>query len=111
MLCLILMTLFIALTTVPSSFSQDYIRWGLPEGAKLRLGKGQINEITYSPDGTKLAVASVIGIWIYNAQTGEELDLITRHTSKLYSVSFNPDGNTIASGCVDGTVILWKHNK
>ena len=46
-----------------NTFAQDYTQWSLPEGATARLGKGSINEIQYSPDGTRLAIASSIGIW------------------------------------------------
>ena len=46
----------------PHSAAQDYPKWGLAEGAKVRIGKGRISEIQYSPDGTRLAVASSIGI-------------------------------------------------
>ena len=72
---MILIMLFMILAWTPDVFTQDYTQWGLPEGAKARLGKGDISEIQYSPDGRRLAVASSIGIWIYNAQTGQELDL------------------------------------
>ena len=75
---------------------------------KPRLGKGSIYEIAYSPDSTRLAVASSIGIWIYDAKTGEELDLLTGHTEYVESVAFSPDSNTIASGSSDGTVLLWQ---
>ena len=52
----ILWVLLIASTLyLPSSFAQEYTQWGLPEGAKARIGKGTINEIAYSPDGTQLA--------------------------------------------------------
>ncbi len=84
---------------------KDYTQWKLPIGAKARLGKGAINEITYSPDGTKLAVASTIGIWVYNTQTGAELDLYTGHTSEVVSVVFSPDGKTIASA--GDAIRLW----
>ena len=91
---------------LPNTFAQDHI----PEGAKARLGKGRINEIAYSPDGTRLAVAGSIGIWIYDAQTGEALDLLSGHTSWIYSVSFSPDGQTLATGSTDDTVRLWDVN-
>ena len=45
------------------------MQWNLPKDAKTRLGKGSINEIQYSPDGQFLAVASGIGIWLYDVAT------------------------------------------
>ena len=104
---MILIMLFMILAWTPDVFTQDYTQWGLPEGAKMRLGKGKINEIAYSPDGTRLVVASGIGIWIYNAQTGQELDLLTGHTGRVRSVVFSPDGRTLASGSRDGTIRQW----
>ena len=79
----------------------------LPEGAKARLGKGWISEIAYSPNGTRLAVGSAPGIWLYDTQTGEELSLLTGHTDDVNSVSFSPDGQTLASGSSDETLRLW----
>ena len=106
-LSLVLITFFMTTAFVPNTSAQDYTQWSLPEGAKARLGKGWISEIQYSPDGTRLAVASSIGIWLYDAQTGEELDLLTGHTGSVNSVAFSPDGNTLASGSWDGTLRLW----
>ena len=89
-------------TTVP-----DSLQWHLPEGAKARLGKGWINDIVYSPDNTLLAVASSVGVWLYDAQTGQELDLLTSHTNWIRTVAFSPDGRTLASANSDSTICLW----
>ena len=90
----LLIVLFLVSTlNITTSDAQDSPQWHLPEGATARLGKGGITgEIAYSPDGTRLAVAGSIGIWLYDAQTGEALDLLTGHTDRVLSVSFSPDG-------------------
>ena len=87
--------------------TQDYTKWKLPEGAKARLGKGNINDIAYSPDGTCLAVAGSIGTWLYDMRTGEELTLLTGHSDTVSCVAYSPTGKTIATGSYDGTVCLW----
>ena len=73
-LLLFCLTLLLITGLLPNkNLAQDYTRWQLPEGAKIRLGKGVINDITFSRDGTRFAVATSIGIWIYDAHTGEAL--------------------------------------
>ena len=92
------------------SRGEEYTPWNLPDGAVARLGKGSIGwgdrAVAWSPDGTRLAVASDIGIWLYDAYTGAEIALLTGHTWGVNSVSFSPDGQTLASGSDDNTVRL-----
>ena len=85
----------------------DYSQWQLPEDAKFRLGKGLLHDIKYTPDGKRIAVATSIGIWIYDARTGKELTLLTGHTGRVTSLGFPADGRFLASGSFDGTVRLW----
>ena len=90
-----------------SAFTQEDMKNYLPEGAKARIGKGYIYDMAFSPDNTQLAVASSIGIWLYDTRTGQELDLLIGHTSAVTSVAFSPEGRTLASGSDDGTGHIW----
>ena len=88
--------------------SGDYQTWHLPEGAMARLGKGKIGDseraIAFSPDGQYLAVASGIGIWLYDVATYRELALIPGH---ITFVAFSPDGTLLVLGRDGGSVELW----
>ncbi len=99
--------LLISILLLPNTFAQDYTQWELPEGATARLGKGGINKIQYSPDNRFLAVASTIGIWIYDAVTLQEALLFAGNTNGISCVSLSLDGKTIASGNDDETIHLW----
>ncbi|MYA98111.1 WD40 repeat domain-containing protein, partial [Candidatus Poribacteria bacterium] len=91
---------------VQNSVAENYTRFGLPEGARARLGNGIIGEVRYSPDGTRFAVASSTGLRIYDAHSGEELDHLT--TEMTETVDFSPDGQTLVSkGLNSDGIHLW----
>ena len=75
--------------------TENYTKWHLPKEAKARFGKGGINAIQFSPDGTHIAVGSSIGIWIYDLKTGKEVDMLPGMSQ---AIAFSPDGRFIASG-------------
>ena len=91
------------------SLAQDYTQWRLPEGATARLGKGKINDVKFSPDGALLAVATHIGVWLYDAQTGAEILLLNDKPKNVRTVAFSPDGKTLAIGgwVREGAIHLW----
>ncbi len=72
-----------------------------------RWGKGNVNAMRYSPDGSLLAVATSVGIYLYKAQTLEELRFLESE-DWVVSLAFSPDGETLAAGCWDGAVWLWR---
>lgn len=99
---LILLVLFL-----PNAYAQDYVRWSLPEGAVARFGKGDVRGIQYSPDGTRLAITTSIGIWLYDTATDREVALLTPYTRSIDRGVFSPDSTTIAGASDESMVRLW----
>ena len=92
-------TLFIVSICCFASTAQDNAQLGLPEGAIARIGKGSLGQIHFSPDGSKLAVSTSIGIWLHDPKTGKELDLLRRaNITYPFPFAFSPDGNRISIG-------------
>lgn len=83
------------------AFMKHYSKWGLPRAAKMRLGKGGINSMQFSPDGTQLAVGNDMGTWLYDVKTGKEIALFP---GICESLAFSPDGRFLAKG---GFGKLW----
>lgn len=73
-----------------NSFAQDNTKVGLPEGAIARLGKGGIVAMQFSPDGTRLAVGTEIGVWIYDVNTGAGTILLPTELRHANNRAFGP---------------------
>ena len=93
--------------SMENNTAQESMQWNLPEDAKARLGKGKIYEIQYSSDGAILAVATGIGIWLYDTTTYQAVGLLTAHTHPVECLAFSPDGDILASSDNEGTILLW----
>lgn len=101
---LIFLFLFITITL----YAQDNTQVGLPEGAIARLGKGGINTMQFSPDGSLLAVGTDVGVWLYEVASGKEMALFTGYTGRIDTLDFSPDGKKLASGgFVNPIIQIW----
>ncbi|MBU0512568.1 MAG: hypothetical protein KJ638_12820, partial [Chloroflexi bacterium] len=71
-----------------------------------RWGKGTVYGLAWSSDGNFLAVASSIGVYLYDSRTLQEIRFIeTQH--RVDRVTFSPDGSILASGNSDA-IKLWQ---
>lgn len=77
-------------------FSQPFAG-PLVEGAALRLGKGSFEALALSPDGNTLAVATRVGIYIYDAQTYTLLHYWSGN-GHVFDMAYSPDGCLLVIG-------------
>ena len=96
--------------TAVAELEGDYRTWHLPKAATVRLGKGALGSsdraVAQSPDGRYLAVASAIGVWLYETATFRPLALLPS-AGRVHSVAFALDG-TLSAGLNNGQVELWE---
>ena len=106
----IALLLILSLLFSKTSLAQESTQRHLPEGAKMRTGKGAASDITFTPDGTQFAVTTNTGIWIYDAKTGAEITVLKQPGRGYGKIAFSPDGRTLAcatSNAGRGEVQLW----
>ena len=105
---LLLITFLSIVAMLSTSFAQDNTKVGLPDGAIARLGKGGINLMRFSPDGTRLAVGTDVAVWLYDVSDGKETALFTGQSGQVNALAFSKDGKILASGGFNNPIIqLW----
>ena len=77
--------------------AQEYTLWGLPEGAKVRLGKDAISEIKCSPDSTRVAVAKSIDAWHYDSAMFQEIALLSGDVVPIANTAFGAGSTVLTS--------------
>ena len=73
---------------------------------------GKVNAVHFSPDGTKLVVASgITGLTgvaqIRDAATGDLVREFAQHADVLYDAQFSPDGTLLATAGYDRVIRIW----
>jgi WD40 repeat protein len=74
----------------------------------LRGHSGGVISVVYSPDGKRIATASMdktVKVW--DAATGKELLTLRGHSDTVKDVAFSPDGRRIATVSDDKTAKVW----
>ncbi|MCG9126215.1 WD40 repeat domain-containing protein [Candidatus Poribacteria bacterium] len=104
--CFLIFCVTMSFLLTKYALAHDASQSNLPEDAIRRFGKGRITQMKYSPDGNFLAIATPIGVWVYDSQTGEELNLLTGDATAVKHIVFSTDSKTIFSSSWD-EVRLW----
>ncbi len=109
-----LCSIFVLLFGVVPSFAQEDSRPVITSSngqeviEKIRLGRGSTEHVAYSPDGQTIAVASSVGVWLYQASalaTESEPPLLPT-PSAAEALAFSRDGATLAIAS-DSQIFFW----
>lgn len=104
---LIFTLLFFSALFLPSSSAQDATQWRVPESNAVASNTTAINAITFSTDGTQLAIATANGVTVFGTYTGKELARFAMLLDTVTALAFSPDNQTVASTSGDDTIRLW----
>ncbi|MBI5824421.1 MAG: protein kinase [Chloroflexi bacterium] len=94
-------------TSIASAVSQTIEAGNISNLVMLsQWGIGDINRTASSPDGNRMAVASSIGIFIFDANS-LQLEKFIDTRSWVTSIDYSSDGQLLVSGDRDGLIQLW----
>ncbi|MFO0807852.1 MAG: protein kinase [Gemmataceae bacterium] len=107
----------LAAADTPTLFSasgspSDVRVWDLDSGTSVRVFRGhrdQVNNVTFFPDGRRLASCSRDGtVRLWDLATGQEAFVLKGHRTEVIGLSVSPDGRRIVSGdWGDSAVRIW----
>jgi WD40 repeat protein len=73
-----------------------------------RVWAGGAHAVAFSPDARRIATTTRgEAIHVYETATGKEVLQFASPDRRVASMTFSPDGNRLATGMDDGTVMLW----
>lgn len=71
------------------------------------------NCVSYHPGAGRFVTGSDSELWVrlYDFESGKELACNKGHHGPVRCISFNPEGESYASGSEDGTIRIWEYAK
>jgi len=67
-----------------------------------------VRQLAFSPDGQQLlGVSDDQTVRLWNLKTGQQLQILQKHTATITQAQFSPDGQRIVTASWDGTAQIW----
>jgi WD40 repeat protein/DNA-binding SARP family transcriptional activator/tRNA A-37 threonylcarbamoyl transferase component Bud32 len=89
----------------------DVVVWDPRRGERLRTltgHAGDINDVNFSPDGSRLVSAGADGtVIVWNPRTGRRLLMLPAAVAEVAAAFFSPDGSRIATTDFEGGLQIW----
>jgi WD40 repeat protein len=94
----------------------ETILWDAATGTKLAAVEssvnpslcGQARDVSFNPEGSRLAMCVRYWPAVLDAKTGRTLLELEGHTRSVHSLAYSPDGQWLATASGDGTVRRWR---
>ena len=81
---------------------------GLPRPQRLWIHEDSVNDLRFSPDGSRVLTASDDGkVYLWDSETGKEAIAPLSAGSRVIFALFSRDGQRIAAASRDGTARIW----
>ncbi len=83
-----------------------------PSGLLLKrvIGRADLRQVVFSPDGLEVAVAQALDgtVQIRQVEGDRLIDTLQGYGAPIKSIMFSPDGQLLASGTLGGAVNIWQ---
>ena len=100
--------------TILTAGNDNFVRlWDTETGAMRQTAEPQkgVWKVAFYPNGKRFAAASSSNsnpvVRVYETDSMREILTLANHTKRVRAVDVSPDGKLIASGSLDGNIIIW----
>jgi WD40 repeat protein len=93
--------------TLVASAPDSIVVWDIQSGQPITRLAGTATEVAFSPNGQMLAVGDSMTVTLWSIANGQPIGQPLSVENQVTSIAFDPEGETLAAGTENGSIILW----